>query len=123
MKDLIERMMLEDVLKGFFQRETKITAYNSFTNEKYLSMERVNTMFSLNFLGLSSTKIIITGLTFILLNWVFYRLFDYRVSKLFRVFSFKLYFVEMILLGEISNVFFLAFHSSKMLFMIEKSSI
>ena len=119
----VEKMLLSDFLRGFLQQQNELTDFNAFSNEKYLEVERVNTLFSSNVLVISSTKLLLRVLAFLLFNWLFYRTFNHRISKLFRPYSFKLFFIEALLLGEIPFLVFIAFNHSKTLFRIGEGSI
>lgn len=66
--------------------------YEPYTNQNYLEAEEKDGTFLLNSLDFVLFHIPGTFLTFVLLRWVFFKVFEYKISTVLRLYSFWGYF-------------------------------
>ena len=60
-------------------------------------------------------------LTFLLFNRLFYCLFNYEVSRFFRAYSFKIFFLEVLFLEDIQKIVFILIRNFFVLFRVQGS--
>ena len=118
-----ENFLFSGFIKGFIQQYKTLTAFNQFTNWMYLDVERVNSLFIVNSCVINLGETVVIIVTFLFLKWLFYRLFNKRISLLLRVYSFNLYIFEMLLFQKLAFFSFLAFTNIQILFRVGNSGI
>ena len=92
--------------------------YNSFTNEKFMEEERVDALIVKNTLLETLVMFVIKGLVFFLLNRLFYCLFNEPISRFFRLYSFKIYLIEVLFLEDIQKLVFILIRNFTSLFRV-----
>ena len=95
LKDMIHLSFIQGKLSEIVP---EIKNYNSYTNQKFLNTERVDSQIVnnmiLEFLVICAIKIVV----FIILNRLFYFLFERSISRFLRLYSFKVFLLEVLLL-------------------------
>ena len=119
---VLEELFLTNFFKELLQKNTELTDFNFFSNWKYIEVEGINSLFASNLMVMYSMKFLLRVVNFLFLNWLFNRLFQKRVSKILRVYSFKVYLIEILLLGEAPGLAFLFINHVQMLFFSGKAS-
>ena len=99
-----ERETVENSIKQTSQ-------YNVYSNLTYLKKERKSNLFIASTLDYFAFGLPVTVLLFIIFNRLFWCLFDYEVSILFRPYSFWWILFEILVQGNIQFFTFLAFRN------------
>ena len=119
MNDMMNDFFLSTWLQSNLDKKTDLNNYNSFTNWKYLKTERMNSLFTQNFIVFYSTIVLLGIVFFLIFRLLFFCSFKYKVSFFFRNYSFGLFLLEYLFLGSLPDLTFLALRNFQMLFKIK----
>ena len=112
----MKNMLFSSWIQKLLDQETELSSYNPYTNQKYLKVERINSLFVQNMAVFYSTLVGISCVFYVICRSLFYCLRHYEVSHYLRIYSFNLYFLEYLFLANVSDLTFLAVRNLQMLF-------
>ena len=113
--DMLHINLVEDLI---VEHLPPLKNYNSFTNPKFMEEERVDALFVKNTLLEFATLSLIKVVVFFLLNRLFYCFFNYSLSRFLRLYSFKVFLIEVLILGDIQSLVFILLRNFSCLFKI-----
>ena len=116
MKDKVWNLVTFGFLEDWLERSLGLPSYIPFTNSKYLEVERKDSLFWTNTKDYFTVYVPLIIVLFIILNRLFRLLSRCAISIFLRVFSFKLYLLEMLFINNIQILFFLALRNFSSLF-------
>jgi hypothetical protein len=85
--------------------------YNSYSNEKYMMLERKNNLLLQNLMCFFAFFIPAALIVVLICRKVFFLLWDYRISKILRPYSFWLILLEIFVINNIEFFSFLGFRA------------
>lgn len=97
--------------------------YNHFTNVKFFQMEFLDFSFFRNCYFFFTANIFFKILIFMILNKLFYCLYRKEVSRNLRIYSFRVYFFQLLFLDDIQYVFFIGLRNLQHLFKTDRREI
>lgn len=111
----LDEMLFSEHLRSALQKEKAISGYNPFTSRKYLEKQRFTTAFFPNLCVFFLNRLLLRMGFLLMLRALFFRVRQFEVSRFIRIYSFPLFALEYLFLGEIGTISFVALHSFRLL--------